>query len=129
MSVQNGLLGAIVAVAGFVIVTVVVTELVSEVIEFSLFVGLPAGGLGGLALGAATYLWLGSETASARWRGAALAAFGAVFLAALLSLVVVGDLRNSQALPMAGGVGGLAALVTYLWFRRSDRAVAPSSPS
>lgn len=129
MSVRNGLLGAVVAVAGFVLVTVVVTELVSGVIEFSLFVGLPAGGLGGLGLGVATYLWLGSEAASDRRRGAALAAFGAVFLAALVSLVVVGDLRNSQALPIAGAVGGLAALVTYLWFRRSGRAVAPTSPS
>jgi hypothetical protein len=51
MSVRNALLAAAAAVAGFVAVTVVVTELASRAIEFSLLVGLPAGVLGGSCSG------------------------------------------------------------------------------
>lgn len=124
MRVRNGLLGVIVAVAGFIAVTVVVTEVASSVIEFSLLVGLPAGGLSGLVLGAIAYQWLGGETPGERRRGAALAAFGVLFLTVLISLVVVANLRNSQALSVAGVIGVLTAIATDLWFRRSDRGVA-----
>lgn len=128
MSARNALLAAATAVAGFVAVTVVVTELASRAIEFSLLVGLPAGVLGGLLLGAVTYLWLGDADPERRRRGAGLAAFGVVFLAVLVALVVVVDLRNSRALPVAGLTGVLAGAGTYLRYRRSDGAVAPPEP-
>lgn len=83
--------------------------------------------LGGLLLGAVTYLWLGDADPERRRRGAGLAAFGVVFLAVLVALVVV-DLRNSRALPVAGLTGVLAGAGTYLRYRRSDGAVAPPEP-
>ena len=129
MSARNALLGAVVAVSGFVVVAVVVTELASRAIEFSLLLGLPAGVLGGLLLGAITYGWLGDGDPERRRRGAALAAFGVVFLAVLVSLVVVANFRNSQALPVAGVTGVLAGVGIYLWYRRSNREVAPLGSS
>lgn len=122
MGVRDALLGLVVAVAGFVAVGVVVTELVSSAIEFSLFVGLPAGALAGVFLGVATYAWLGSEVATARRRGAALAAFGTVFSLALIVAVLVANLRNSQALPLAAVLGVVAAAGASAWLWRSGRA-------
>jgi hypothetical protein len=118
MSARNTLLGLIVAITGFVVVTVTVTELASSAIEFSLFLGLPAGLAGGVLLGALTFRWLGGESPASRRRGATLAAFGVVFLAMLVSLVVVGNLRNSQALPVAGVAGIVGGAGAYLWYRR-----------
>lgn len=125
MSVRNALLGVVVTVAGFIVVAVAVTELAARAIEFSLLIGLPVGGLVGVVLGGITYLWLGDE--DPRWRrlGAALAGFGAVFLALLVSLVTVAGLRNSQALPVAGVAGVVVGVGVYLWFRRANREVAP----
>lgn len=119
MGVRNALLGVVVAVAGFLVVGVVVTELASTAIEFSLFVGLPAGVVAGLLSGALAYRWLGAAAAGPRRRGVALAAFGVVFLGALVALVVGGGLRNSQALPVAGLAGVVAAGGAYLRHRRA----------
>lgn len=126
MSVRDALLSAAVIVAAFVVVTVVVTELASATIEFSLFVGLPAGVVAGLLVGAFTYRWLGADEPGRRRRGAAFAAFGVVFLAVLISLVVVGGMRNSRALPIAAATGVVGAGVVVLRYRRSGAAVAPS---
>lgn len=123
--VKTALLGGVVTVAGFIAVTVVVNELVSRVIEFSLLIGLPAGGLVGVVLGGVTYRWLGDE--DPRWRrlGAALVGFGVVFLALLVSLVTVAGLWNSKALPVAGLAGVAVGVGVYLRFRPANRDVAP----
>lgn len=123
MRVRTVLLAVTAAVAGFVAVTVAVTELLSSVVAFSLLVGLPVGLVGGGLLGGATYVWLGDEDPVRRRWGAAVAAFGVVFLAVLVSLVVVGALRNSQALPAAGVTGVVAAIAVALWYSRSGNDV------
>jgi hypothetical protein len=51
MRVGDALLALAVAAAGFVVVAAVVTEVASAAVEFSLFVGLPAGALAGLLAG------------------------------------------------------------------------------
>lgn len=86
---------------------------------------LPAGGIVGVALGGVTYVWLDGEDPGQRRLGAALAAFGVVFLALLVSLVAVAGLRNSRALPVAGVAGVVVGVGAYLWFRRSGREGAP----
>ena len=129
MRVRNGPLAATAAVAAFVVVAVAVTELLSPAVEFSLLVGLPAGLAGGALLGAVTYRWLGATDPGVRRRGAALAGFGAVFLAALVALVVVGGLRNSQALPIAAVAGAVGSAGTYLWLRRTERVASTADSS
>lgn len=126
MDLRNAVLGVAAAIAGFVVVTVVVTELVAPAIEFSLFVGLPAGVVGGLGLGLATYLLLGRADARSRHIGASVGAFGVAFLAVLLTLVVVAGFRNSRALPIAGVLGVLVAVITFGWSRYAARGDAPS---
>lgn len=125
MTIRNGLLGLIAAVSGFIVITVAVTELLSRWIEFSLLLGLPSGVIGGIVLGVLTYWWLDSDNAGSRRNGATLAMFGVAFLVVLVSLVVVGDFRNSLALPIAGIVGVIAAIVGFFWLRQTDRQVTP----
>ncbi|MDS0294697.1 hypothetical protein [Halogeometricum luteum] len=128
MRLGDGLLGAVVAVAGFVVVTAAVTELLADAIEFSLLLGLPAGLVAGGVLGLLCYRWLGDEDAGVRRRGVGFAGFGVFFLGTLLSLVALAGFRNSRALPVAVAVGVAAAVGAVLWFRRSDRAVARGPP-
>ncbi|MDX1744878.1 MAG: hypothetical protein R3324_02975 [Halobacteriales archaeon] len=128
MSLRHGLLSLAAALAGFVVVAVVVTELVSSAIEFSLFVGLPAGVVGGLGLGFGTYTLLESSDARLRHLGMGLAAFGLAFLAVLVALVVVAGLRNSRALPIAAVLGVVVAVIVYAWMRRTT-ATASGEPT
>lgn len=108
-------------IAVFLVVAVVVTELALPYIEFSLFVGLPAGALAGL-LAAAYVLLRGDAEPPATFGALALGAFGVVFLTVLVVAVVGFAVRNSLAVPVAGGVGSLAALATYLWLARQRPA-------
>lgn len=121
VSLRNVGLGGAVGVAVFVAVGAAVTELASATIEFSLFIGLPAGVVAGIVAAAFVYLRLGSPDAGKQRPAIALTGFGAAFLVVLFGGVAVG-LRNSVALPIAGVVGVIAAIVLYLRF---DRRSAP----
>ncbi|MFB6211815.1 MAG: hypothetical protein ABEI76_09780 [Halobacteriales archaeon] len=125
MNLRNALFGVIVAVAGFLVVGVAVTELAAKEIEFSLFLGLPAGIVGGLVFGWVTTRWLSSDVAEHRHRGAALAGFGVGFLTVVLGLTVVGGMRNSRALPIGAGIGIAIGGLLYGWYRRGDRELPP----
>lgn len=107
-------------IAAFVLVGAVVTELLSQVIEFSLFLGIPAGLLAGVAAAFVVYARLDDPVQARRRPAIALAGFGAGFVVTLaLGNLVVG-LANSIALPAAAVVGVLAGVVAVLWPRESE---------
>lgn len=118
MSLRNAGLGVAVGVAVFVVVGAVVTELAAPSIEFSLFIGLPAGFVAGIAVAAFVYLRLGAEEPTRQRPAIALTGFGAAFLVVLFAGVAVG-LRNSVALPIATVVGIIVAVAVYLRFGQS----------
>lgn len=121
-TLRRGLLALATGLAAFLVVGVTVTELASARIEFSLFVGIPAGLLAGLVAAAFVAMRLGPNVAPERRRPAlALAAFGVVFLAALLVATLGLDVRNSVALPVAAVVGLVVAGAVYLG-ERADTA-------
>lgn len=115
MSLRNTGLAAAVGVAVFVAVGALVTEVAAPRIEFSLFIGLPAGLVAGVAVAAFTYLRLGSTDPNRRRPAIALTMFGAAFLVVLFSGVTFG-LRNSIALPVAAVIGVVTAVGVYLRF-------------
>ncbi len=114
-------LAVAVGLAVFVAVGAAVTEAASATIEFSLFVGLPAGFVAGIAVAAFVYLRLGAADPGKRRPAIALTGFGAAFLVVLFGGVAVG-LRNSVALPIAGVVGVVAAIALYLRFDQRTAA-------
>lgn len=113
MSPRNAGLALAVGVAVFVAVGALVTELAAPRIEFSLFIGLPAGIMAGIAVAGFTYLRLGSPDPKRRRPATALTMFGAAFLVVLFGGVAFG-LRNSVALPVAAVMGVGTALAVYL---------------
>jgi len=115
MSLRNAGLALAVGVAVFVIVGAVVTELAAPSIEFSLFIGLPAGFVAGIGVAAFVYLRLGAEEPTRRRPAIALTGFGAAFLVVLFAGVAVG-LRNSVALPIATVSAIAIAVVVYVRF-------------
>ena len=102
-------------IAAFLVVGVTVTELAAARIEFSLFVGLPAGIVAGAAVAAAVAYGLGKETTPQQRRLAASSAgFGVGFFAAVI--VLSGLVGLGMVLSMGVGVvvGLAAAVVSYL---------------
>lgn len=111
-------------IASFLVVGIAVTAVAERWIEFSVFVGLPAGLVAGAIAAAAVSLGLG-EGAPAERRRLALAfgLFGAGFLATLVVLAVAGQ---GVVLSTAAGVavGIVAAVAGYLRGRKTPPAVA-----
>lgn len=111
-------------VAAFLVVTVAVTEAAQPWIEFSLFLGLPAGVAAGAFATALTYLWLGDVDAQRRRVAMGLASFGVVFL---VVLVAVGELLEYGAVltlfvaAVAGASGAVAAYLGGASARRSEK--------
>ena len=106
-------------IAALLVVGVVATELGTAAgIEFSLFVGIPAGVVAGVAAAAVVFLRLEDPDAARRRPAVALAGFGAAFVLALLVAVSALQLRNSVALPVATAVGVAGAVVGWLRGRR-----------
>ena len=100
MSVRPIALAAGAGVAAFLLVGVAVTELARPRIEFSLFVGIPAGIAAGAFTAAAVFLGLADDAPASRRRAAgATAAFGVGFVVALV------------ALGWVAGVGAVTAIV------------------
>ncbi len=111
-----GLLGRTVAVglATFLLVGVAVTELLQSRIEFSLFVGIPAGLVAG-ALAATLVARASSAGAPAQRRRLAgvFGAFAASFLLVLAAGVVL-PLGTVVAILGGVGVGIVVAVASYL---------------
>jgi len=102
-------------VAAFLVVGVTVTELAAARIEFSVFVGIPAGVVAGMAVTAAVAFELADVDSPQRYRLAgAVAGFGVGFLAAVI--VLSGLVGLGVVLSMALGVvvGLVAAVVSYV---------------
>ncbi|MCU4801793.1 hypothetical protein OB920_15540 [Halobacteria archaeon HArc-gm2] len=115
MTLRNLVLVVASGLAAFLVVGVAVTELLRPSIEFSLFVGLPAGLVAGVLVSAGVFLGLGDET-SARRRRVALAAgvFGGVFLTVLLVAGGLFGLGTVTALAFATLSGVAAAVATFV---------------
>jgi len=102
-------------VAAFLVVGVTVTELAAARIDFSVFVGIPAGVVAGMAVTAAVAFELADVDSPQRYRLAgAVAGFGVGFLAAVI--VLSGLVGLGVVLSMALGVvvGLVAAVVSYV---------------
>lgn len=114
MRLRNIALVVASGLAAFLVVGVAVTELLRPSVEFSLFVGLPAGLVAGVLASAGVNLGLGDETSTGRRRVAlAAGAFGGVFLAVLLVAAGLGGLGTVLALAVATLSGAVAAVATY----------------
>lgn len=101
-------------VAALLVVGVIGTELGTAAgIEFSLFVGVPAGLVAGAAAAAVVFLRYEDPEPSRRRPAVALAGFGATFVLALPLAAGALRLRNSVALPVAAVVGLMGAGVAY----------------
>lgn len=103
-------LALLAGIAAFLVVGIAVTELLSPRIEFSLFVGIPAGLMAGVVAAAAVALWFGREDAGARRAAVALGAFGGAFLATTVAVGILAGVGLLASM-LAGGVVGLAAAV------------------
>lgn len=103
------------AVAAFLIVGAIVTEVTQDMIAFSALVGLPVGILIGVSVGAVVWVSLGS-TAGRRRRVLAvgLGAFGVTFVVVMLLVVGGFGIRNSVAMPIAVLAGVIAGVATAL---------------
>lgn len=111
-------------IATYLITGVAVTEFAQPWIEFSLFVGLPAGVTAGAFAAAVVYLGL-ADDAPARHRriAGALAGFGAVSLVVLIALSGLLDVGVTLALGIAFVVGVVAGIGTYV---RGPRGTTPT---
>lgn len=115
MNAKSLLLALAAGAAAFLVVGVAVTELAQPWIEFSLFLGLPAGLGAGAFVAALVYLWRAEDVPANRQRVAtALAGFGVVFLIVLLLVSVVVEVGAVLALVAAAVAGLLAAISSYL---------------
>ncbi|MFW6448371.1 MAG: hypothetical protein ACOC0X_02390 [Halobacteriota archaeon] len=98
-------------IAAFLLVTVAVTEAASATIEFSLFVGLPAGVIAGIAAMASVYVGL-NRGQRGRAVAAAAGAFGLGFLLATgIGLLLGWGVLVAMGLGVAGG--GIGAVIGW----------------
>lgn len=125
MSVRSFVLALGAGIAAFLIVGVGVTEFAQTWIEFSLFVGIPAGLAAGAFTAAAVYLGLADDAPPRRRRIAgSFAAFGAGFLVALLLLSWVLNLGVTIGIVISVVVALVLAVVAYL---RGPRGADPET--
>lgn len=105
----------------FLVVGIVVTELAQPSIEFSLFLGIPAGLGAGAFVTAIVYRSLADDAPAERRRIAfAVATFGLVFLLVLVAVATLLDLGTVVSLIVAAVVGILASVSAYLGGGPSD---------
>lgn len=101
-------------VAAFILVGVAVTEVTVRWIEFSLFVGIPAGILAGVVASIVVYLGLTRDTPKVRRRVAlALGTFGATFLAVLVVAVLL-ERTVVMSILLATATGAIAGLIVFV---------------
>ena len=100
-------------IATFLLVGVLVTELTAARVEFSLFLGIPAGLVAGTAAAAVVFARLGDPDPAKRRVALASGGFGVAFVGVLLLLAGGLGVRNSIALPIATVAAGIGALITY----------------
>ena len=96
--------------AAFVLVGVAVTELAASRVEFSVFLGLPAGVTAGVVATLAVLYASGDVNPGHQRVGRALGGFGVGFLAGLVGATVVARTGAVVGL-VVGVVAGLAAAV------------------
>lgn len=114
MRLRTPLLALAAGTATFLLVAAAVSEVLLPRIEFSVFVGIPAGLAAGLVVGAVVFLGLLDHEYGRRYRMAAsLGAFGAAALLVLLAARVALGLTNSQSLVLAAVGGVLAGVASY----------------
>lgn len=109
---RDAALAAMAAIAGFLIVGVVVTEASADAVEFSLFVGLPAGLVAGFVAFVAVYRGLASP-GRARRGSLAAGAFGTAFLLLVVLAAAGLGVRNTVALVVAAVGGSIMATAVY----------------
>ena len=110
---RDAALAAMTAIAGFLIVGVVVTEASADAVEFSLFIGIPAGLVAGFAAFAAVYRGLASPSDRTQRGSLAAGAFGTAFLLLLVVAAAGLDVRNTVALVVAAVGGVIVAMAVY----------------
>jgi len=124
MNFRSVSLALLSGIAVFLIVGAAVTGLAQPWIEFSLFVGIPAGLASGAFAAAAVYLGLADDTPVGRRRVAgSIAAFGASFVLVLVVLSWIGTIGVVTAILGSVVVALAVAVVTYL---RGPKAVTPA---
>jgi hypothetical protein len=125
MRLRNLALVVASGLASFLAVGVLVTELATPYIEFSLFVGLPVGLLAGVAVAAIVAVGLGPAAGPGRRRPAlALGTFGVTFLVVLFGAAGGFETGTVVALILASVLGLVAAVAVYLQAGRGQAAGA-----
>lgn len=114
MDVRAGVVALAGGVAAFVIGFVAVTELLSATIEFSVFLGIPAGIVAGV-ITAGIIVWAINRELS--WLAFALGGFGLGFLAGTAIGAVFTNEPFSVLLVVGIGVGFVGAIAGVLWAR------------
>ncbi|MDR5657542.1 hypothetical protein RH831_10175 [Halodesulfurarchaeum sp. HSR-GB] len=99
------------AVAGFLLVGVAVTAVTGRWVEFSVFLGLPAGLVAGALLGAAAYVGLESPSPQRNAVAGGFVAFALGFLLGFLILAGVFRVGVTTALGVAVVLGLAVGLV------------------
>jgi hypothetical protein len=122
MSLKSISLALLSGIAAFLIVGVAVTEFTQPWIEFSLFLGIPAGIATGAFTAAGVYLGLADDSPAGRRRIAgAFAAFGAGFIVALVVFGWVVNTGVTTAIVISVIVALAVGAVAYI---RSPKEVA-----
>ncbi len=113
----------------FLLATVAVTSLFERWIEFSVFVGLPAGLLAGvLAFGAVAYRLAGAAPARQRRLVGAVGGFSAAFLLSLLGLMIGFGGSVALSIGVALLVGVIGLLIGYVTaFQPASSGLVPET--
>lgn len=115
MNVKSVGLALAAGIAAFLLVGITVTEIAQSWIEFSLFLGLPAGFAAGAFTVAAVYRGLAGDSPSQRRHiTGAFAGSSTVFLVVLIVLSGLLNLGVTLALGIAFVVGLLAGIGVYV---------------
>lgn len=115
MNLKSFALAIVAAIAAFLVVGGTVTALAEPRIEFSVFLGIPAGLIAAVIVFIAVYLGLADDASHKRYRVAfAVGLFGVGFIAVLVVGAVVGlGVVVSMLVGIVAGV--LAGIGGYLW--------------
>lgn len=101
-------------VAAFILVGVAVSEVTVRWIEFSLFVGIPAGILAGVVAAVAVYLGLTRDTPRVGGRVAlGLGTFGATFLIILVVAIVL-ERTMVMSILLSAAAGAIAGFIVFV---------------
>ncbi|MFD1598933.1 hypothetical protein [Halobellus rarus] len=117
---SRGITAVAAGIVAALVAFVAVTELLSPSIEFSVFLGLPAGLVAGVVVAAAVLFGFGTDDGS-RPLAAALLAFAFVFLVAFGGLLIGVGVGAVVALVPSIGMATVAGLAVFLWLRGVGR--------